>query len=729
MSDRDVAKWGVRQTVSVFLLIGVAVLGNVFAPRLFTGFNYLFGSIGVMLILRLFGVGWAIVAALLAAAWCKQLFGHFYPLFWLGLEPLFVYLWLKRRPKDTLIMADTAYWIITGVPLIAFFFLTILKVAVLGTTAAGLMYATIGITNALIATLFLNHLPIERFVWPKRAHQPVSVAQFLFQVLMLAVVLPAMLLLVVTGRSRETMVKQKMFDLLEIKSRQAGYEIRQKIFDGTYPRTFGPEQRAQLNLESVDKVLQGIRSDSALSLHLMANQDEVIASTDPMVAKTARYNPLILGKAVPTERDKLYHRMPSNNPPLPLWQRAGKSVYMRIYPIPGTTVYVIAEAPFAPYQAQILRGHRNTLAGLLLYLAVGAVFAVIVARRIATPLVVLSKTTTDLPGRLMTEDMVWPGSSIAEVGKLIGNVQEMAHTLAGQFREIALINAGLETRVAERTRELSESNQSLRQEINERIRAELERDLLMRELTAKNKELESIIYVTSHDLRSPLVNIQGFSRKLAKSCAVLTKQLSVVDLPPELRQEVLPLLTESMPRSVEFIAGSVEKMDNLLTGLLRLSRLGRAALIIENLDMNQLMGKITNSLAYQIESCGAQVLVDDLLPCQGDAVQVGQVFTNLLDNAIKYRSPDRVLEIHISNQACDGEICYCVQDNGIGIHPDYQGQVWELFHRINPRNIPGEGLGLTASRRILERLNGTIHLESEEGAGCRFFVKLPAQKS
>jgi signal transduction histidine kinase len=70
-----------------------------------------------------------------------------------------------------------------------------------------------------------------------------------------------------------------------------------------------------------------------------------------------------------------------------------------------------------------------------------------------------------------------------------------------------------------------------------------------------------------------------------------------------------------------------------------------------------------------------------------------------------------------------------LQDNGIGIHPDYQNQVWEIFHRINPRDIPGEGLGLTVSRRILDRLNGTIWLESEEGAGSRFFVTLPAQRT
>ena len=863
MTSQTASKWGVRQGFVLALLLLVSLLSNIWAPRLFTGFNYLFGSVGVLLVLRLFGVVPALFAALLAAAWCKQLFGHFYPMVWLGLEPLFVWFWLKRRPNDTLILADTVYWTVVGGPLIFFFFLMVLEVSTLGTTAAALMYATIGICNALLATLILNQFSLDRLVWPEHQPERVTINQFIFQVLMLAIVLPALLVLVLTGRTRETAIRQKLFDTLEIKARQVGYEVRQKVFNGAYPKNFGPEQRRQLNQEAITTMLQGIQPDPAMALHLMANRGEVIASTSTDVSVKGFYDPLLLGNATPTEREKLFYRLPSSNPPVPLWQRVGKSAYIRVYAIPDTTIYVLAETPFAPYQAKILKGHRAALAALLAYLLTGAVLAALVARKIATPMVQLSKTTTDLPGRLLTEDLVWPDSSIVELHQLIENSQEVSHTLSGQFREIAQINADLEHRVAERTQELSESNCSLRQEIDERIRAERQRDHLMNELTiqlrflqtlmdaipnpiyfkdlegryqgynlafsdalgfsreqmigktafdlypekfarfmsekdeelvvegggvqqyetdfvyadgvprtiivskatycslsgelsgligvfiditgrkqaelergrllreleTKNKELESIIYVSSHDLRSPLVNIQGFSRKLAKSCASLNKSLAELELPLEKQQELLQLLTESMPRSINFITGSVEKMDSLLSGLLRLSRLGRAAINVENLDMNLLMSKIINSLAYQVESTGAQITVDTLLPCQGDSVQISQVFTNLLDNAIKYRSAERPLELHVSCQACSDGVQYCVKDNGIGIHPDYQAQVWEIFHRVNPRDIPGEGLGLTVSRRILDRLNGTIWLASEEGTGSCFYVKLPAQRS
>ncbi len=721
MNNNQPAPWTARQWLCLTALAGLALLGNVFAPRMFTGFNYLFGSVGVMIVLRLFGVVPALISALLAAAWCNQLFGHFYPLVWLGLEPLFVWLWRKKRPEDSLIMADTVYWLTIGSPLILFIFLTILKVAPLGTTAAALMYSTIGIANALLATMITDQACIQKLIWPERGCSQTTVAQLLFQVLMLSVMIPAIFLLAISGRARETVIREKMLDQLEIKVRQVGYEIRQKIYKGSYPTVFTNTERSQLNREAATRVLSEIKQKQPIELFLMANQGELLATTNRDLASANQYDPLAIGQITETDHKGIYRRTPSDKQAIPLWQRTGKTIFVRIYQIPNTPVYAIAEIQFAPFQAQILRGHRDALAGLLIYLACGSIMAAIVSRRIAKPLSQLSKTTTDLPGRLITEDLEWPHSNITEISQLVDNAQEMSHTLSNQFREISQINADLEERVALRTEELTEANAELRAEIEQRVIAQQERDRLFRELENKNKELESIIYVASHDLRSPLVNIQGFSRKLDKSCATLSNLLARQTLPDEVRQELQGLLGEGMPRALGFVTGSAEKMDSLLTGLLRLSRLGRAAITIENLDMNQLMGKIADSVTYQLEAAGAQLQIDQLLPCQADAVQLSQVFTNLLDNAIKYRSPERSLEIRISSTVSTDGIEYCVQDNGIGIHPDYQEQVWEVFHRVNPRDTQGEGLGLTVSRRILDRLNGAIRLESEEGAGSRFY--------
>jgi signal transduction histidine kinase len=265
-------------------------------------------------------------------------------------------------------------------------------------------------------------------------------------------------------------------------------------------------------------------------------------------------------------------------------------------------------------------------------------------------------------------------------------------------------------------------------ENTERKKAEAERNRLVVELQHKNKELEEIVYVASHDLRSPLVNIQGFSRKLAVSCTELETLSAELTMDDEQRQRMERILRETIPKSLGFITGSVVKMDVILKGLLRLSRLGRVALCFEALDMQTIMEKIVSSMAYQVDMASARIEIGKLDSCITDAGQISQVFSNLLDNAIKYRSPDRPLLIRIFSEEFDDGIRYCVEDNGIGIPRDHQEAIWEIFHRLNPDDSQGEGLGLTLARRIMARLGGSLWVESKENAGSRFYVVLPKPK-
>lgn len=264
-------------------------------------------------------------------------------------------------------------------------------------------------------------------------------------------------------------------------------------------------------------------------------------------------------------------------------------------------------------------------------------------------------------------------------------------------------------------------------DITPRKQAETERDRLLVELQNKNKELESIIYVASHDLRSPLINVQGFSRKLAKNCREIEEIISGLALNEIEKAPFYPIVRESIPKSLGFIIGSIEKMDNLLSGLLRLSRLGRAAISYETLDIRAILLKIVESFTYQIEAAGARIEIGELAPCEADAVQLNQVFSNLLDNAIKYRSPERSLLIRVFSEPCPEGIRYIVEDNGIGILPEHQEEIWDIFHRINTNDAPGEGLGLTMARRIIDRLGGTMAVQSTAGSGSRFSVTLPSR--
>jgi len=136
--------------------------------------------------------------------------------------------------------------------------------------------------------------------------------------------------------------------------------------------------------------------------------------------------------------------------------------------------------------------------------------------------------------------------------------------------------------------------------------------------------------------------------------------------------------------------------------------------------------EILAAMKFQLDEAKAEVSVEPLPTCFGDTVQTSQVFANLLDNALKYRSPQRPLRVTISATLRDGQAIYRVADNGIGIVPEHQSKVFEIFHRLNPETTSGEGLGLTIAQRVLERQKGRIWVESRPGEGSAFYVSLPA---
>ena len=145
--------------------------------------------------------------------------------------------------------------------------------------------------------------------------------------------------------------------------------------------------------------------------------------------------------------------------------------------------------------------------------------------------------------------------------------------------------------------------------------------------------------------------------------------------------------------------------------------------------MNKLVAGTIQALEFQAEQAKAEISFDELPNCMGDPTLVGQVFTNLIDNAIKYRNLERPCRIAITGHVENGRAVYSVQDNGIGIAPEHQHRVFELFHRLDPKKTQGDGLGLTIAQRILERQHGRIWVESQAGNGTNFFISLPVSTS
>jgi chemotaxis family two-component system sensor kinase Cph1 len=266
---------------------------------------------------------------------------------------------------------------------------------------------------------------------------------------------------------------------------------------------------------------------------------------------------------------------------------------------------------------------------------------------------------------------------------------------------------------------------AIRTDITSRKANEEELQRIAAELAEKNKELEAIVYTVSHDLRSPLVNVQGFGKQLNRACdtirATLTSENGSI-VAEKLRQP----LEVAIPQALRFINAGVTKMETLLAGLLRYSRLGRVALTIKPINMSGLIAEILAAMKFQLDEARAEVRVEPLPTCLGDNVQTSQVFANLLDNALKYREPTRPLRVIISGEKRDGQVVYQIADNGVGIAAEHQGKVFDIFHRLDPETTSGEGLGLTIAQRVLERQKGRIWVESERGRGSTFFVALPS---
>ena len=267
---------------------------------------------------------------------------------------------------------------------------------------------------------------------------------------------------------------------------------------------------------------------------------------------------------------------------------------------------------------------------------------------------------------------------------------------------------------------------AIRTDITQRKADQEEIQRAAAELAEKNRELETIVFTASHDLRSPLVNVQGFGRQLERACDRLRAAAASAEGGKVPVTELAQPLETTIPQALRFINAGVNKIDHLLSGLLRFSRLGRVALNVGPLEMTALMNEIIAAMRFQLNEAKADIQVDPLPGCLGDSVHTSQVFANLIDNSIKYRDPGRPLRITVSGRVKEGQAIYSVADNGIGIAPEYHGKIFEIFHRLNPDAPGGEGLGLTIAQRVLERQRGKIWVESREGSGSTFYVSLPA---
>jgi signal transduction histidine kinase len=275
--------------------------------------------------------------------------------------------------------------------------------------------------------------------------------------------------------------------------------------------------------------------------------------------------------------------------------------------------------------------------------------------------------------------------------------------------QVRRLNEELEQRVEQRTAALAEAN---------------------RDLTHKNQENEMFVYSVSHDLRSPLVSLQGFSKELGVTAQELSTLFDSDSVPADTSATARRLVDGDIQQSLKFIQSAVLRLGNIIDALLRLSRVGRVEYEIRELDTKAIVERVVEATSGELFERGLDVTIHELPRCHGDATAVEQVFANLFGNAVKYLDPSRRGQIEIgavtqtTALSRDEQIFY-IRDNGLGIPQACQEKVFQAFQRVHPKHAPGDGMGLAIVRRIVDRHGGRVWVESAEGQGSTFFFTLP----
>ena len=274
------------------------------------------------------------------------------------------------------------------------------------------------------------------------------------------------------------------------------------------------------------------------------------------------------------------------------------------------------------------------------------------------------------------------------------------------------------------TADLNRSQEALR-----KLNAGLEDAVATRttELTRANEEIQRFAYIVSHDLRSPLVNVMGFTAELESTIAPLTTLIDRVDAeaPALMTSEARDAKTD-LPEAIGFIRTSTAKMDRLINAILRLSREGRRTLAPVAIDLGAMTAAIRDTFQHRLTETGTELdVAGPFPPLVSDRLALEQILSNLVENAIKYLKPARPGQIAVTARADGRRVVIDVADNGRGIAPGDHERVFELFRRSGVQDQPGEGLGLAHVRALSYRLGGVITCISSLGEGATFRLSLP----
>lgn len=357
------------------------------------------------------------------------------------------------------------------------------------------------------------------------------------------------------------------------------------------------------------------------------------------------------------------------------------------------------------------QGRRLTLIAAVMSLTIAGLLAFFFSRGISSRVAVVTRNAERLAAGSALDDPIDGSDEIAVLDRVL-------HDSSRKLADAAAATASARAQLEDKLRQLAALNTELRQQ---------------------TEENETFIYSVSHDLRSPLVNLQGFSKELAMTCAEIETLLDDGSLPAAYRARMSALVDGEIRESVHYIRTAVSRASGIIDSLLRLARVGRVELRSQRVPVAQIVRDVIDAMRATITAKGARVTAHPLQDAWGDATAIEQVFANLIGNAVNYLDSSRQGMIEIGMVEREGTATppgkdaaaaatrtYYVRDNGLGIPRAALPRVFSAFQRHHGQVAAGEGVGLALVRRIVERHRGHIWFESVEGQGSTFYVELPA---
>ena len=737
----------------------LGILGNFLHLPLFFGIDFIFGSIAVMIAVRLLGMSGAVVVALIGGAYTYLIWGHPYAMIIFTAEALVVScLW--QRKISSLALADIIFWIVIGMPLIWLFYNGVMGMSQTPAFLILLKQPVNGIANAIIATYLLLLIPKKYFLGSEKGVQgSIKLKELIFTTL-LGISLAVSFIII----SYENTLIKKQYE--ESLAEQLQQNFDYFFYDKKHSDISELLKSARLNKNAFDVVVMSDKRQ-IIGSTLSAEKDKVFNSIGSRVSINEN-----LSLWMP-ERNKM---------PFMLWWK--QAYYFIAKPLPKHNAYVYimqdAEVIINKIQMNILSVFK-----LLFVLVMASGFvAYFTSRALTKTISELSIATKNLPQKLKNNLKIqWPKSNITELLQLSNQAEAMSDNILMSFDEVnmqakTILESSIDSIITidDEGKILSFNHASedlfgySREEIlgrNFKILVPLKYNELHDEklkqfnvgeylpLSGKRVEITGL-HKDGHSLPVELsVTKTVFNQKI-RYTGIIT-DISERKINEQLKRDFISTVSHELRTPLTSISGSVkliqaqqeEMKPEDVTKLLditcrnidRLSRLINELLDFEKLQSESAVyvqkninaGQLISEVVEQNQSFADHANIKLVEKLESDVVFIAdpqrilQVVVNLVSNAIKFSPESEIVEIGcIAEQ---DKVKIYVKDKGLGIPAEYKDRIFERFMQVdssdNRKIQRGTGLGLAISKRMIEDMGGIIGFDSEEGVGSTFFIIFP----